>query len=427
LRDKILPIQLPDLDTRNYDDILGEMIASIPKYTDTWTNHNPSDPGITILELLCWITETTLYRMNHVPHESYVNFLRLVAGASGVDEVNRLLNDPSLYWSHRKILEFLKEIENGNTKNVEEIKATALNFLKSRYRAVTEDDFCALAIEATDSDMFHAGDFKDPAGLSAKLQDASDPLSRYFIEQFSPGSRQLLKEHDTSAPSSKELQWVLVNELNRLILGPCLYDKQRFADVVLRDETQRLIEQKPTFEAGIRLNRLLLEQVYPNEIEETTRHAKVKKAIVRKLPDEEKVEIIIISDRRDKYDELIEWVKNYLRPRKLIGTIIEVKKPVYTDVTIDIKVKCQLPARAHNVENNVRSRILHYLDPFEGGPGKKGLPYGRPLTLYEMAQIIEETNGVKQIISLIFDKNETLKIKEIDGLIDSSVEVEGVE
>ncbi len=44
-------IPTPKLDDRTYADIVAEAVRLIPRYCPEWTNHNPSDPGITILEL----------------------------------------------------------------------------------------------------------------------------------------------------------------------------------------------------------------------------------------------------------------------------------------------------------------------------------------------------------------------------------------
>ena len=38
----------------------------IPRYAPGWTDHNVSDPGITVLELFAWLTEAMLYRINRV-------------------------------------------------------------------------------------------------------------------------------------------------------------------------------------------------------------------------------------------------------------------------------------------------------------------------------------------------------------------------
>ena len=50
----------------------------IPRYAPDWTNHNPSDPGITLIELAAWMTDLLIYRLNQVPDKNYVAFLNLL-------------------------------------------------------------------------------------------------------------------------------------------------------------------------------------------------------------------------------------------------------------------------------------------------------------------------------------------------------------
>ena len=50
----------------------------IPRYAPEWTNHNPSDPGITLLELSAWMTDQLIQRLNQVPDKNYVAFLNLL-------------------------------------------------------------------------------------------------------------------------------------------------------------------------------------------------------------------------------------------------------------------------------------------------------------------------------------------------------------
>src|SRR5713101_43206 len=71
-------IPAPKLDDRTYADIVSESIRLIPRYCPEWTNHNPSDPGITLLELYAWMTEMTLYRLNKVPEKNFLTFLDLI-------------------------------------------------------------------------------------------------------------------------------------------------------------------------------------------------------------------------------------------------------------------------------------------------------------------------------------------------------------
>ena len=68
----------PNLDDRDFDDLVKECMLRIPRYCPEWTNHNPSDPGITLIELFAWLTDRMLMRFNQVPLRNYVAFLELL-------------------------------------------------------------------------------------------------------------------------------------------------------------------------------------------------------------------------------------------------------------------------------------------------------------------------------------------------------------
>ncbi len=71
-------IPSPKLDDRSYQDIVDEAVSLIPRYAPEWTNHNPSDPGVTLLELAAWMTDLLIFRLNQVPEKNYVAFLNLL-------------------------------------------------------------------------------------------------------------------------------------------------------------------------------------------------------------------------------------------------------------------------------------------------------------------------------------------------------------
>jgi hypothetical protein len=62
-----VPLPLPNLDTRRWSDLVDEGRALIPRYAPTWTDQNVSDPGITLIELLAWLVEQEIFRVNRVP------------------------------------------------------------------------------------------------------------------------------------------------------------------------------------------------------------------------------------------------------------------------------------------------------------------------------------------------------------------------
>lgn len=72
--------QLPksDLDDRTFKDLVDECLLRLPRYCPEWTNHNPSDPGVTIIELFAWLTDQMLLRFNQVPRRNYVAFLEIL-------------------------------------------------------------------------------------------------------------------------------------------------------------------------------------------------------------------------------------------------------------------------------------------------------------------------------------------------------------
>jgi hypothetical protein len=72
-----MSLPLPNLDDRPFQHLVEELRTHTTRYAPGWTDHNLSDPGITLLELLAWLSETVLYRLNRIPDQYYQNFLLL--------------------------------------------------------------------------------------------------------------------------------------------------------------------------------------------------------------------------------------------------------------------------------------------------------------------------------------------------------------
>jgi len=74
-----MPLTLPVLDDRNYEQLLAEAKQRIPVHTPEWTNFNvESDPGITLVELFAFLTDSLLYRANRIPDRNRQKFLQLL-------------------------------------------------------------------------------------------------------------------------------------------------------------------------------------------------------------------------------------------------------------------------------------------------------------------------------------------------------------
>lgn len=73
-----MPIPNPILDDRSYQQLRDELVRRIPVYTPEWTDHNASDPGITLIELFSFLGENLLFRFNQIPEATKLAFLRLL-------------------------------------------------------------------------------------------------------------------------------------------------------------------------------------------------------------------------------------------------------------------------------------------------------------------------------------------------------------
>src|SRR3954463_5667871 len=73
-------VRLPEiqLDDRRFQDLVSEARTRISRSCPEWTEHNVSDPGITLIELFAWMTEMTIYRLNRVPDNLHVALLDLL-------------------------------------------------------------------------------------------------------------------------------------------------------------------------------------------------------------------------------------------------------------------------------------------------------------------------------------------------------------
>lgn len=114
-----MPLQLPNLDDRTYNDLVQEALTLIPANAPEWTNYNPSDPGITLAELFAWLTEMLIYRANRIPPANIVKFLKLLNGPDWVFPANADIH--------------------------EQVRET-VTALRERNRAVSQDDYNFLSV-----------------------------------------------------------------------------------------------------------------------------------------------------------------------------------------------------------------------------------------------------------------------------------------
>ena len=66
------------LDDRDFQDLVNEARLRIAQSCPEWTEHNVSDPGVTLIELFAWMTEMVIYRLNRIPDKLHVALMDLL-------------------------------------------------------------------------------------------------------------------------------------------------------------------------------------------------------------------------------------------------------------------------------------------------------------------------------------------------------------
>ncbi len=66
------------LDDVRFQELVSEARTRIVRHSPGWTEHNVSDPGITLIELFAWFTELLAYRINRIPERLQFGLLELV-------------------------------------------------------------------------------------------------------------------------------------------------------------------------------------------------------------------------------------------------------------------------------------------------------------------------------------------------------------
>lgn len=68
----------PNLDDRTFQSLVDDARRLVHRRCPEWSDHNISDPGITLIEALAMMVDQLIYRLNRVPDRNYIKFLELL-------------------------------------------------------------------------------------------------------------------------------------------------------------------------------------------------------------------------------------------------------------------------------------------------------------------------------------------------------------
>lgn len=268
-----MPIELPNLDDRTYDDLMQEALSLIPSYAQDWTNFNPSDPGITLLELFAYLSEMMIYRLDRVTDANQYAFLKLLNGSDWQRSPQKDLN--------------------------QEIRDTVLKIRRSE-RAVTIEDFERLAL-------------------------AADPLKIARVRCIP--RRNLVSENPLN-PEERPGQVSLV-----IVPYP------------LKDPAinpQEWLKPQPT-------------------------------------------------------SELLTKVRDYLEPKRLLTTRVQVVAPRYVEVGVNFTLYLNPDIKKSDIETKVMTTLQNFLHPLTGGADGKGWTFGRNVYVSELYNLLDRYKGIDYV------------------------------
>lgn len=73
-----MSLPIPKLDTKDFEELFLEARSKIIQYAPEWTNHNLSDPAITIIDLLAWLADMQIYSVDRITDYHKRKFLKLL-------------------------------------------------------------------------------------------------------------------------------------------------------------------------------------------------------------------------------------------------------------------------------------------------------------------------------------------------------------
>ncbi|PPK68456.1 putative baseplate assembly protein [Actinokineospora auranticolor] len=73
-----MALPAPNLDDRRFQQLVDEAKRFVRQRSPEWTDHNVSDPGVTLIETFAHMVDQVVYRLNRVPERHYLAFLDLL-------------------------------------------------------------------------------------------------------------------------------------------------------------------------------------------------------------------------------------------------------------------------------------------------------------------------------------------------------------
>jgi predicted phage baseplate assembly protein len=96
-------------------------------------------------------------------------------------------------------------------------------------------------------------------------------------------------------------------------------------------------------------------------------------------------------------DDLIEEVTNYLSPRRLIGTSIELRTPRYVGISVTALLTAAPGKNSAALRQECLEAVANFLSPLSGGINNSGWPFGQALNAGAISNLLAQVPGVERV------------------------------
>ncbi len=376
-----MPLELPNLDDLTYDELVTEAIRTIPNYAPEWTNHNPADPGITLIELFAYLSEMLLYRQNRVTDKNVCAFLKLLNGTD---------------WTQNKELLYGRDwCEKVDLR--EEVRLAVLG-VRDRYRAVTCEDFEELAKEA-DARITCVRcvpkrnlELEDPA---ERYQERSDRISMIVVPHSNATAQ--LTDIINVVKQDLEPRRLLTTKIH--VVGPRYLTVRVRLTIALKDD---IVEDK--FQFGLTLNS-------QSDLDSNNFSASLRQQFENSNISTSGNITISVEEPDKKWLLIDEQLKNIYIVRKEVNELnAEEKLNVYQDI----------------IRTKIIESLKQFVDPKTDTSEPERWSFGRNLYISEIYELLDKMTEIDYVENTN-DQDELIVSDSQRLLFHASGELVGVE
>ncbi|WP_274919551.1 baseplate J/gp47 family protein [Streptomyces sp. WZ-12] len=454
-----MALPVPNLDDLRFQDLVDAAKRLLPTLDPTWTDHNVSDPGITLIEACAQQVDELCYRVNRVPESHQRALLKLLGLAPAPPTPPRIRVTLKADGS-------VPQIPPGTQATSAEYP---VKFITITAPMVSEDSsgivIDAAAVELVEDEVLgistgQPGQSFSPARqpLSPTLWANDAPLLTVTINgQGNPWDLVL----SFSRRKEEEECWTWDDVSGKVMFGPLVYVSQTSTSLqygAIPDQGQRITatyytassvpipssfpvtiltnsgdleadgelldmgSSAETVDEVIKRSALgltsLQRAVTLADFERTLQHvpgvARIGAAteeLPSGVPRNIVLNVVPQFPQPDTYtslsvgsDDLIGRVQKRAEDLRIIGTSVTTVLAIYHEIKIKATVTPWVNASDEEVKEDAEAALRQYFHPLYGGEEGTGWPWGKPVHVGEILQTLEKVPSVREVDQIeLFD------------------------